>query len=192
MPKGNRDKTPVFALPVLGAFLWGLIALLIFALLTVAVCYIAWSSNHFTSDDDDEVKIEILTSNSDYNLTSTSFGSCQGGVTITSWRLHRVGESVTFSLIGDCLNASAASFYSIDFNFSQFPNPYHQPSLTGSAYNVVGTGSAIEDTNGTSAYVEVEGDNNEECIDLDLNFVNSIPEGANIPFSFMCQYEIDC
>lgn len=163
-----------------------LLALLAFFALTAFVGVIA-----FTSDDDDDngIKQEILTSNSGILIGTTSFGDCQSGVTIKNWRLQRTGNHVTFSLIGDCLNTTSTSSIDVDFNFTAFPNPYKTPSPTESSVDVVGTGSAQSD-GGESAYVEIEGDSNEECIDMDLTFDSTVSEGSDVEFSFMCQYQL--
>jgi len=168
----------------------GVAAILFLLLLAVLAAFVGVIA--FTSDDDDDgqLKQEVLTSASSIVLGYTSFGDCQNDVDITNWRLQRTGKLVTFTLIGSCVNTTSTGSIDIDFNFSQFPNPYKTPSITETITDVGGTGSALADS-GESAYVNVEGDTNEECIDLDMEFPSTLAGGSNVDFSFICHYELD-
>jgi len=173
-------------------FVIGVIIFLILIAAGVAfIGVIAFGGSDLSGDDDDGPNVKILTSASGYEITTENFGTCRDNVTIDRWRLHRVGKTVTFAMIGNCLNTSATSLVQIDFNFTQLPNPYKTPSVDGVLLDVVGTGSANEDTAGNAAYVEVSGDSNEECIDVNFSFESAITAGSNMAFSYTCIYQLD-
>lgn len=188
MPKRTLRITrgPSFGLMILAA----VIGLILFAALVAFTGVIAFHPDHLNDDDDGGPKIDTLSLLSGIPIITDSFGNCRNNVTIDNWRLQRVGRLVTFSLIGQCLNTSSVSSIDIDFNFSQFPNPYKTPSATGSPTDVVGTGSATESDGGAAAYVEVKGDTTEEEIDLDMDWEIGLTEGSDVQFSFFCQYEL--
>lgn len=161
-------------------------AAIVFTFLIALGAFI-WVAVHHTQVDHGP-SVDIITAASGIIIPVNSFNDCDN-ITLANWRLHRVGKTVTFGLLGTCIASSTTDTLDLDFNFTNFPKRYRMPSPNSNTSDVVGTGSVLVEDKDISSVVDVGGDNNEECIDVDIRFSGNYEDGDTIEFSFLAIFK---
>jgi hypothetical protein len=149
-------------------------------------------NHHGHHHHNDDLKQEVITSESKYNITNDNFGGCEGDVTIDQYRLQRTGKFVTLFVQGTCVNTSSiGDSLDIDLDMEQFPDRFRCP--TGSSSDdaaVMGTGSAIVVGENIACNLQIEANSNEDQIDIDFDFSNTVPDGSDVTFSIVVGYDV--
>ena len=140
----------------------------------------------------DEVKQEILTSDSPYTITNDNFGGCIDDVEIDLYRLQRTGRFVLLYVQGTCANTSSVgTSIDIDLDFGNFPERFRCPTGTSSDdAAVMGTGSAIVEGSDIAANLQIEANSNADQIDIDIDFSSPVSAGENVTFSIIASYDV--
>lgn len=148
--------------------------------------------NHHGHHSHTDLKQEVITSDSDYNITNDNFGNCQDDVEIDLYRLQRTGVFVLLYVQGTCKNVSSiGDSLDIDLDMEQFPDRFRCP--TGSSSDdaaVMGTGSAMVPGSDVSANLQIEANSNPDQIDIDIDFSSSVPTGSDVQFSVIVSYDV--
>jgi hypothetical protein len=140
----------------------------------------------------DEVTTEIITSDSNYNITINHFATCLGDATVRLYRLHRVANLITGQVQGTCYNTSGAgTFMDLDFQFTQLPLAFRCPTGDGADPNVLATGSALVAGQDIAAVVQGEANTDTDEIDVELRFSSTVPDGSNVEFTTAFIYKAD-
>lgn len=158
------------------------LAIILFTVLVAFVGVIAFS--HDNHHDSSSHKTKIITSDSDYVINATSFGSCLGGVVIDLYRLHRVGNMISGEIQGTCLNTTGlGTGLDIDFNFGNFPSAFRCPTGDGADANVLGTGSALVVGTDIASVVQIEANSDVDELDMDIRFGTAVVDASNVEFA---------
>lgn len=170
------------------------------ALAVIALCAVVGTvffgihvfHNHHGHHHDDVLSQEVITSDSEYNITNDNFGNCLDDVEIDLYRLQRTGDFVLLYVQGTCKNTSiSGTSLDVDLDMEQFPKRFRCP--TGSSSDdaaVMGTGSAVVPGQDVSANLQIEANSNSDQIDIDIDFSGSVPDGSDVEFSIVLSYDV--
>jgi hypothetical protein len=111
---------------------------------------------------------------------------------ITTWRLHRVCNTVHFGFQGFCQNAKESEEdLDLDLSMVNFPIAVGTPSPHLERYDVSGVGSVVVNREGIAGILEVDGDErNQRFIDVDVRLNGDFEEGDDIEIALLCMYEV--
>lgn len=148
--------------------------------------------NHHGHHHHDKWKQEVITSESEYNITNDNFGNCVGDVVINQYRLQRTGKFVLLYVQGTCQNTSGVGTeLDVDLDMEQFPDRFRCPTGTSSDDAAVqGTGSAIVRGENISVNLQIEANSDDEQIDIDFEFSDTVPDGSDVTFSIVASYDV--
>ncbi|MHA1682814.1 MAG: hypothetical protein ACTSUE_17885 [Promethearchaeota archaeon] len=133
--------------------------------------------------------VDIIPYDDTLEIPINSFDDCTN-ITLTNWRLHRVGKTVTFGLQGTCITSGTSNTLDLDVNFTNFPKRYRKPSPNGETSDASGTGSVLISDKNITSVVEISGDDDEECIDIDIRFGGAYEDGDNVEFSVLFLFQV--
>jgi hypothetical protein len=110
----------------------------------------------------------------------------------TTWRLHRVCNTVHFGFQGFCRNSKERDDnLSLDLSMVNFPIDVGTPSPNLERYDVSGVGSILVEGRNIAGIIEVDGDeSNQRYIDVDIRLSDDFEEVDTIEIAFLCIYEV--
>jgi hypothetical protein len=180
-PGGHMGISETSAGQVCGA----IILFLLGSLGTAAFIWIAIHHNH----TDHGPSVDVITIESGIDIPIDSFGDCNN-ITLTNWRLHRVGKTVSMGMQGTCITDGTRDALDLDVNFTNFPKRYRKPSPNGDTTDASGTGSVLVAGKSLVSVVEISGDDNEECVDIDVRFNAAYADEDEIEFSVLFLFQV--
>jgi len=133
-----------------------------------------------TSNTSDQIEVIVLDQDE----------ICDPFVT-TTWRLHRVCNTVYFGFQGFCRNTTKRREYlALDLSMVNFPVSVGTPSPNLERYDVSGVGSVLVGGQNIAGIVDVDGDEgNQRFIDVDIRLGGEFERGEDIEIALLCIYE---